>query len=46
MKKQKSTITRSEFLNTLASLTKEEMVQIILSKGKEPKSIKPFIIIK
>lgn len=37
-------ITRSEFLETLASLSKEEIAQIINTKGKEPKLIKPFII--
>lgn len=40
----KPKITRSEFLETLASLSKEEIANIINTKGKEPKLIKPFII--
>ena len=39
-------ITRSEFLEVLSSLSKEEIAEIINSKGKEPKLIKPFIIFK
>lgn len=44
--KSKTSITRSEFLETLSSLTKEEIAKIIEEKGKEPKPIKPFIFLK
>lgn len=43
---QKPNITRSEFLEVLSSLSKEEIAHIINSKGKEPKLIKPFVYLK
>lgn len=46
MVKQKQKIDRSEFLEVLSSLSKEEIANIINTKGKDPKPIKPFIIMK
>lgn len=39
-------IGRSEFLAILASLSKEEIADIIAKKGKDPKPIKPFIFLR
>lgn len=46
MPNQKPKIERSEFLEVLSSLTKEEIANIINIKGKDPKSVKPFIFLK
>ena len=46
MSNQKTKIGRSDFLKVLSSLSKEEIANIINTKGKDPKPIKPFIFLK
>lgn len=45
MSNKNSQIGRSEFLQILSSLSKEEINTIIAQKGKDPKPIKPFIFL-
>ncbi len=46
MKSNIPKINKSEFVQLLSSLSKEEIATIINNKGKEPKLIRPFIIFK
>ena len=46
MSNKKEKIGRSQFLEVLSSLSKEEINDIIAKKGKDPKPIKPFIFLK
>ena len=39
-------MTKEAFLTTLTSLDKDQITDLILTKGKEPKMITPVMIIK
>lgn len=46
MKKERKKYSKENFLSILSSLSIEEINDIIREKGKEPKLIIPFIIMK
>lgn len=39
-------VKKDDFLKSLTTLSKEDMAKLIKQKGKEPKKIKPYLLLQ